>query len=175
MAKSFTERMMGAAMLDVPTYEEVEADESATGQAAIVVVLAAIAAGIGAIGGEGSGVIGSIIGSLIGWALGAGVIYLVGTKLFGGTATWGEVLRTMGFAQSPGILRFLGFIPVLGGIIAIVVALWTLVTSIVAIRQALDVSTGKAVVVAIVAWLVMIIPIMVFGLGAAVMGGALGR
>ena len=40
---SFTERMMGAAKLDVQVYEEVEADTSATSQAMGVVLLFSLA------------------------------------------------------------------------------------------------------------------------------------
>ena len=163
MARSITDRMMGAATLDVATYEEVEADTTATGQAAIVVVIAAVASAIGAAGEGGPGVIGMLLGTLLGWALWSGITYLIGTKLFGGTATWGELLRTIGFAQSPGVLLVLAIIPVLGGIVRFAVSIWLLIAGIIAIRQALDVSTGKAVLTAILGWLVAIIPAAIFG------------
>ena len=163
MARSITDRMMGAATLDVATYEEVEADTTATGQAAIVVVIAAVASAIGAAGEGGPGVIGMLLGTLLGWALWSGITYLIGTKLFGGTATWGELLRTIGFAQSPGVLLVLAIIPVLGGIVRFAVSIWLLIAGIIAIRQALDVSTGKAVLTAILGWLIAIIPAAILG------------
>lgn len=43
----FIQRMLGAARLDVPTIEAIEADRSATGQALAVVALSAIAVGVG--------------------------------------------------------------------------------------------------------------------------------
>jgi len=143
---TFAARMIGAATVDVATYEEVEHDTDATMQAAAVVVLAAIAQGLGS---PYVGVISGIIGSLIGWAALAGLTYFIGTKLFNGTATWGELLRTLGFAMAPAILSLLGILPILGVLVSLVVFFWVLVTVVVGIRQALDITTGQAVVTGI--------------------------
>jgi hypothetical protein len=155
--RSIVDRMRGAAMFDVPTYEEVEHDTSATGQAAVVVVLAALASGIGNVFRGGPGVFGGIVTSLLGWVIWSGITYLVGTRLFKGTATWGELARTLGFAQAPGLLMVLAIIPVLGALVKFVIWLWLLGTGIVAIRQALDIDTGKAVMTAVVGWLAMVV------------------
>lgn len=163
MARSITDRMMGAATLDVATYEEVEADTTATGQAATVVVLAAIASAIGAMGHGGIGIISMLIGTLLGWAVWSWITYFVGTRLFGGTATWGELARTIGFAQTPRILLVLGIVPVIGRLVGFAVAIWVLVAGVIAIRQALDFTTGKAVLTAIIGWVVAIIPMMLLG------------
>ena len=171
MAQGLVDRMRGAAALDVATYEEVENDLTATGQAATVVAIAAVAAAIGASRQGSGGVIATLLASLLGWALWAGVTYGVGTKLMDGTATWGELLRTLGFAQSPRILLVLGIIPVLGRLVVLVVGIWTLVTGVVAIRQALDITTGKAIVTAVVSLIAIIVVTAVlgtiFGVGAA--------
>ena len=171
MAQGLVDRMRGAAALDVATYEEVENDLTATGQAATVVAIGAVAAGIGASGHGIGGILVSVIASLLGWAFWAGVTFLVGTRLMDGTATWGELLRTLGFAQAPRVLLVLGIIPVLGPVVVFAVTIWTLVTGVVAIRQALDVTTGKAVVVALVSLVaVMVVTAVlgaVFGIGAA--------
>jgi hypothetical protein len=177
MARSFGERMIGAAMLDVSVYEEVEADESATGQAAGVVALVAVASAIGAYHGGGRGVVGALVAAFVSWALWAGLTYLVGTRLMNGTATWGELLRTLGFAQAPGLLNVLGVIPVLGGLVKLVVAIWLLVTAVVAIRQALDFDTGKAIITAVISWVIIAAVTFFIGMlfaGAAVMGGLMG-
>ena len=163
MARSITDRMMGAATLDVATYEEVEADTTATGQAAIVVTIAAVASAIGAAREGGPGIIGMLLGTLIGWALWSGITYFIGTRLFAGTATWGELARTIGFAQAPGVLLVLAIVPVLGGVVRFAVSIWLLITGIVAIRQALDVTTGKAVLTAIIGWVIAIIPAAIIG------------
>ena len=115
MAQGLIERMKGAAMLDIQTYEEVEHDQTATGQAALVVFLGAVASGIGA---SGTGVFEAVFQSgwvLIGWGIWAGITYLVGSRLFEGTADWGELLRTLGFAQAPNVLLLLGIVPFLPG------------------------------------------------------------
>ena len=168
--RSMTDRMMGAAMLDVNTYEEVEHDTTATNQAAGVVGIVAVASAIGAAGGGIGAIIGGVIAAFLGWLLWAGITYLIGDKLFGGTATWGELLRTLGFAQAPGVLYVLGIIPLLGWLVRLVVGIWILVAGIIAIRQALDFSTGKAVLTAILGWLALIIPMLILtGMGRMMM------
>jgi hypothetical protein len=157
----WTNRMKGAALLHIDTYEEVEADQTATGQAAGVVALVAIAQAIGGAGEGGFGIFAGVLSALLGWLLWAGITYLIGAKLFGGIATWGELLRTIGFAQTPGVLHVLGIIPVLGGIIRFGVTIWVLIAGIIAIRQALDISTGKAILTAVLGWLVIILPLAI--------------
>jgi hypothetical protein len=154
---SFTERMIGAATLDISTYEEVEHDTSATGQAAGVVALVAIASAIGGIGEGGAGVVSAIITAFVGWLIWAAVTLFVGTKLFGGTADMGEMLRTLGFAQSIGVLRVLDIVPLLGWIVALVTSIWILVCGVVAVRQALDFTTGKAIGTVLIGWLLMVL------------------
>lgn len=161
--RSFVQRMIGAATLDVSVYEEVEADSSATGPAAAVVALAAVASAVGSWGDDNA--LGSLIGALIGWAVWAAVTYFIGTTIFKGTATWGELLRTLGFAQAPGLLAVVGLIPILGGLARLLIFAWILVAGVIAIRQALDISTGKAVAVAILGWLALMI-VMAFFAGA---------
>lgn len=153
---SLISRAVGAAFLNVDTYEAVEADHSATTQAATVVLLVAISGAIGASGEGSQGMIASVFNAFIAWLVWAGVTNFVGTRVFGGTADWGELLRTLGFAQAPGLLGFLAIVPLLGGSVSVVIGVWTLVAGIVAIRQALDFSTGKAVLTALLSMAVAI-------------------
>lgn len=153
MPKTFTERMIGAATLDVPTYEEVEHDLTATGQAAAVVGLAAVAGAIGAVGAGSTGMIGAVVSAFVGWILWSFATLFIGTRVFKGTADMGEMLRTIGFAQAAGILMILGIIPILGWLARPAATIWMLVCGIVAIRQALDFDTGKAVGTALIGWL----------------------
>ena len=166
---SFMDRVVGAARLDVRTYEEVEADGTATGQAMAVVVLSSVAAGIGS--GEGRLLLGAL-GALVGWFLWAFLCYVIGTKLLPEAQTRGDVgelLRTIGFASAPGILRVFGFLPLVGGLIMLVTGVWMLATTVVAVRQALDyTSTLRAIGVCIVGWLVLVIWAL---LVAGVIGG----
>ncbi len=178
---SLTERMIGAARLDVATYEEVEADRTATGQALLVVVLSALAAGIGAVGTAGTmGILGSVIGALLGWVIFAGLIWLIGTKLLPEpqtSADIGELLRTLGFASAPGLLRVLGIIPFVGVLVNLAVFVWLLATAVIAVRQALDYqSTGRAVgvcVIAILAYMAVAVGMTVVIGGASAVGGGL--
>lgn len=155
--RSLTDRMMGAALMNVGVYEEVEHDTSATSQAAIVVGLVAVASAIGALRGGVGPALASIGLAFVGWLVWAGITYLIGDKVFGGTASWGELLRTLGFAQSPGILYVLGIIPFLGGLVRVIVGIWILVLGVVAVRQALDFGTGKAILTVVVGWLALIV------------------
>lgn len=153
--RSIWDRMRGAALLDAGTYEEVEHDGGATGQAAAVVAMTAAAQAIGASGAGLTALVGAALGALVGWGVWAGVTYLIGDKLFGGTATWGELLRTLGFAQSPNVLAVLGILPFVGWLVDAVLFLWILVAGVVAIRQALDFGTGRAILTAVVGGLVL--------------------
>jgi hypothetical protein len=146
---SFGERLVGAARLDIDTYEEVEADTTATLQAALVVCLSAASVAIGELNTGLAAVLSGVAAELLGWLLWSAITWLIGDKLLGGTATWGELQRTIGFAQGPGLLSALRAIPGLDRAVEVVVALWKLVAVIVAIRQALDFGTGKAILTAV--------------------------
>jgi hypothetical protein len=147
--RSFTERIIGAARLDISIYEEVEHDPRATPQAAGVVALVAAATAIGGISQGPAGIAGAVLVSITGWLLWAGITYLIGDKLLGGTATWGELLRTLGFAQGPGILLMLAVAPRIGWLVHLIVGIWMLLTGVIAIRQALDFGTGRAIATAV--------------------------
>lgn len=154
--------MIGAALLDVSVYEEVEADTTATTQAMSVVILASVATGLGVNLSEGVGalVLGSVA-ALIGWALWAGLTYLIGTRLLPEPQTsssWGELLRTTGFAATPGILRLFSAIPAVGLLVYLAVTIWMLVSFVIAVRQALDYrGTWRAVLVCMTGWLVNVV------------------
>lgn len=148
--RGLVDRMVGAALLDVNTYEDVEADGEATGQAAAVVALTAVAAAIGQLSLGPVAMVGQAMASLVRWIVWAGITYVVGDRVFGGTATWGELLRTLGFAQAPGLLAAAGFIPIVGNLVYVAIFPWMLVTGVVAIRQALDITTGKAILTALI-------------------------
>jgi hypothetical protein len=171
---SFVDRVVGAARLDVKTYEEVEADTTATPQAMGVVALAALSAGVGALTSGGTGVVFGLVGALLGWVAWAAVIWVIGTKLLPEPQTSsdiGELLRTLGFAASPGLLAVLHIVPLIGGLIALVIWLWQLTATVIAVRQALDYkSTGRAVAVCLIGWVFYLI---VF-LGIALAGGIVG-
>ncbi len=175
---SFTDRMIRAAKLDVNLYEEVEADTTAMGQAMGIVVLSSVAAGIGTIarGGLGGILVGTVA-ALVGWYLWAYLTYFIGTKWLPEPQTkadLGELLRTIGFSSSPGLIRVLGIIPGLGGIVFLAASIWMLVAMVIAVRQALDYkSTGRAVGVCVIGWIIQIlILVSLFSFLGAAVGGA---
>jgi hypothetical protein len=147
--RSFTDRLIGAARLEIDVYEEVEHDTTATTQAAGVVAIVATASAIGGLPHGAQGMINAIVVSIVGWLMWAGITYLIGDKLLGGTATWGELLRTLGFAQAPGILLMLAVVPNFGWVLLPFVGIWMLFTGVVAVRQALDFGTGRAIATAL--------------------------
>ena len=171
---NFIDRIIRASRLESKLFEEVEADYGAMPQAVGIVVLSSIAAGVGtvSIGGLGGIIIGTI-SALIGWFIWAFLTYIIGTKLLPEPETkadYGELLRTIGFASSPGLLRVLGVIPIswVSNIVFIVAGIWMLVAMVIAVRQALDYkSTPRAILVCFIGWviqgLVILFLLWIFG------------
>lgn len=162
---NFKDRIIRAAKLDVKLYEEVEADKGALRQAMGVVVLSSIAAGLGSIERIGfSGILIGTITALISWYVWAYLTYFIGTKLLPEPKTkadHGELLRTVGFSSSPGLIRVLGIIPGLARIVFLVAAIWMLVAMVIAVRQALDYqSTFRALGVCIIGWIIQALILM---------------
>jgi hypothetical protein len=163
-------RIIGVFKLDVNNFEEIEHDEGATMQAAMVVALVAILSGLGS-GMSASFSKGSFLGSFIttliwafvGWILWSAVSYFVGTSFFGGKATLAEMLRVIGFAQAP---QLLAIIPCIG---AVVGGIWALIAGFIAIRQGLDLDNTKAFLTALIGFGVFVIGYIIL---AVVMGFA---
>lgn len=175
------DRMIRAAKLDATLYEEVEADRGAMGQALGVVLISSVAAGIGSISRGGfAGVVPSILlgtlFALIGWFVWAYLTYFIGTKLLPEAQTkadLGELLRTIGFSSSPGVIRVLGLIPGLTGLVFLVASIWMFIAMIIAVRQALDFdstwrASGVVLIGAIVQGLILALLFSILGTPATV-------
>jgi hypothetical protein len=167
---TFLRRVLGAAVLDARTYEEVEADRQASAQAVVIVLFASVASGIGLLGlGAPSpqSLVAGIIGSLVGWIAWAALTFLIGTRLLPEPQTnadLGQLLRTIAFASAPGLLRVFGVIPFAGPSIYALASMWMLVAMVVAVRQALDYrSTTRAVAVCIVGWALSLVVAAIIG------------
>jgi hypothetical protein len=164
---TFVQRMIGVSKLDPAAFEEVENDRTATPQALGVVVLASVAGGLAMGDGLRGLVVGTVAG-LVGWVVWAWLIQLIGARWLpepDTKADLGELLRVLGFASAPGILRIVGILPFLAKLLLAVTAVWTLVAVVVGVRQALDYrSTGRAVGVCVIGWLVQIAIFAVLGL-----------
>ena len=159
-------RMLGAARLSSDTYEEVERDRGATLQALVIVVLVSIAGLVGTLlGGDEikivEAVIFGIIGGIVSWALWALGTWIVGSTILKTEHTeadWGQLARCTGFAQTPGLLNVLAFIPVVGGIITLVALIWRFVAMLIAVRQALDYkSTWRAFFVILISFIPVVV------------------
>jgi hypothetical protein len=155
----FVDRMVRAAKLKPGLYEEVENDPTSITQAMGVVLLSSVAAGVGAIYQGGiAGLVFGILAALAGWFIWAFLTYYIGTKLLPEPQTkadYGELLRTIGFSSSPGIIRVIGIIPGLSGLVFMIAGIWMLVAMIIAVRQALDYrSTWRAVAVCLIGWII---------------------
>jgi len=171
--------MMRAARLDKNFYEEVEADTSYGQDALMVVILAALANGVGSFFGgllSGSGLLGSlgslvmgIIVGVVGYYIWVFVAQYVGTRFFKGTGDFGEVQRAFGFAYAPQVLNIFRFIPCLGAFVPLVTWLWSLATGFVAIRQSLDQDDTNAALTMLVAFLVVLAFTVLLGIIAGMM------
>lgn len=180
-SRSLVSRMVRAAKLEVDLYEEVEADTTANWQAFSAVFIASLASGLGAgiaglrIGGGLWFLWGLLIGlvtAIVGWLVWSLLAYWLGTTIFKGpetSATYGELVRTIGFSNSPRVLSFFSFIPFLGGIIAFAVSVWALVAGVLAVRQALDFSTWRAIGTCVIGWIIYML--FVFLVTGLILGG----
>ena len=158
---NFTQRVIGALKLQTSVYEEVEADRGATAQALAVVVISSVATGVGVSRTSSlASLIAGALAALFGWFIWAGFTYVIGTKMLPEPQTKsnvGELLRTTGFASAPAIFHLLARLPLIGGVVSLAVSVWMLVAMVIAVRQALDYrSTGRAVGVCVIGWLVYI-------------------
>src|SRR5680860_518241 len=170
-ANGILKRAIRVAKLDLPVYREIAQDSKATTEAAIVVSMVALASGIGALTESFGVVMLAIVGAFLGWVVFSAMTYFFGKNIFGTPTTQVDIeslMRTQGYARVPGVLAFFGFIPILGWTLAIIVSIWALVTAIVAIRETLVISTGRAAIIGIVAAIASLIVLfmlrLVFGL-----------
>ena len=172
------DRMFRAAMLDPLVFDEIKEDSTAMFQAVQVIVIVAVIGVISSVVQALNAPVDSALqtnmlnniavstaAAVFGWLLWALLAYLIGTGLFGGTGSYVEMLRALAFAQSPSVITILTvplvFVPfagaVLGGLLGLAAALWVLIVDVVATRQTLGISTGKATITTIITAIVLIV------------------
>ena len=177
------QRMIRAAQLDVNLYEEVEHDASLTTEAGLVVVLAVSSEAVGSaiatgreqgVGMAAVAFVLALVFGVLGWIVWSYITYFVGTSLFKGTATPGELMRTIGYAQTQRLIGVFRAVPIVGAVFVIVAMIWTLVAGVIAVRQALDFGTGPAIVTVLigglVSWCLSCSVMMVTAGGVSVLG-----
>ena len=166
-------RVIRAARLDVSLYNEVEADTSLNREALTVVIIVTILAAVGSFVGSlflSFEIVPAILGlawaifwGIAGYYVWAYLTWFIGTRFFKGTAEPGELLRTLGYAYGPRVLGVFAIIPCIGAIPALIGAIWSLVTGVVAVREALDTTTGNAVITVAIGWAVILVISLVVG------------
>ncbi len=178
-SSSYVDRIRGILSLNPATFRDVEEDMDATGQAALTVVLAAFASGIGALLSRDliPNALGIGVSSILQWVVFSLVAYFVGSTIFATprtSVTPGQVMRTIGFAQAPKFLLVVGFVPILGWIVALVAFIWFIVAAIYALREAFEFDTGRAVATGLIALIgIVILDVglsVIFGIGSALFG-----
>jgi len=182
-------RALRAARLDVTLYNEVEADASLSREALYVVIIVSVLSGIGSFLSllfSGS-IIGALLSLIVGIAFGILAYYLfcyvahwVGTSMFKGQGDVGEVLRTVGYASGVRAIGLLAFIPCIGWLIGLAGLVWWIAASVVALREALDIDTGNAIVTAVIGGVIVVAiyaaiaaVMAILGFGVASLGGLL--
>jgi hypothetical protein len=161
VSSTFINRIFRAAKLDAHLYEEVEADKTSMRQAMLVVILSGVAAGVGSISHGGfQGIVVGTVTALVGWYIWAFLTYLIGTKFLPEPQTKsdiGELLRTIGFASSPGLIRVFGIFPEVEKLVFPAASVWMIFAMVIAVRQALDYKgTWRAVIVCVIGWAIQI-------------------
>jgi len=168
MLQKMIERIVRVVKLDATVYAEIEQDEAANLEAAIIVGVASLLTALGSAiavwgygGTFGSGLgtffISLVSGVVLNWLLWAYVTMLVGTKLFGGETTFAEMSRTLGYANAPRVLGILSAITCLGAIIGLAAWILSLVAGFFAVRESLDLPTDKSIITMVISGVIVFI------------------
>jgi hypothetical protein len=161
------ERIKGVLFLDSEAFKEIEHDDKATGQAALIVVVASILAALGVAFGPVIfspdvaptvspilKLIGVVFWGVVAWLVWSAITYFIGTKIFHGQATYGEILRVVGFAYAPMAFLIFSAIPVFGMLIALLASAWTLGAVFIGLREGLDLDFGPTLATVFIGWFI---------------------
>lgn len=154
------DRMLGAALLEAEAYEEAALIPSIRTQAVLIVVISALAAGLGSLGAGLTGLVLGSLAGLVGWGLYAFLTYWAATTRFGVSrnhSNRGAVLRVLGLASSPRVFLVFAFVPEIGFLVGLAVHAWVLITTVFAVKPALDLEIRPAIATAIIGWLPMLL------------------
>jgi hypothetical protein len=159
------ERMIRAARLDPELYREVVRDWYSNGQAFLVVLIVFACTLIG-MGPSAlllllspfgwTRLISMLVMSIGNWLFWVFIAQLVGLR-WGGRADFEQLMRPVGFAHAPGVLRVLTLFPPLAVPVGVLVLLWTSFARVLAVREAMQFSLGKAVVMMLITTVVIMV------------------
>ena len=169
-SSSLMQRLVGVVTLKAPIYKEIAEDPSATTPAAIITIVIALVSGLGTMLVAGTGImqlVSSVLGALVGWVVSSFVAGFVAQRLGGKTST-AEMLRVLGHNQ---IFQILNIIPCIGTIAALVLGA---IAFVIAVREAAEFDTQKAVITALITFVALFAVITVIGLILGVGGAAAG-
>ena len=162
------QRLVAAWRLELGVYEDVSTDRGANGQAFLIVLLSGLGNGFGLVGRMGSvGISAGVGAALLGWPLWALTVFLI-AALFGHRRHHGSLVRTLGFANAPGVFLVFGSVATAGALIRITVVCWLVAAPVVAVQAVFQVTRARAVVVSLVAFVVYLL----LGIVSAHLAGA---
>ena len=184
------DRILRAIRLDWTVFREIAEDQNALREAAIIVAIVTLLSGIGTFIGAlitdnsfGTAFLEFlntwlIYGILLGWIVWAVLTYFIGTTLYHGKTDIPEMLRVLGYANAPNLLGIFGFIPCVGWLIALAGAILALIAGVIAVREAMEFDTTKAIITVVVSWVIaFVLRLIVFailGMSTAITAGIFG-
>ena len=147
----FIRIILRSIVFDKEIYLKARSDSSFYSYAVLIVVVVSICNGIGTYNlTTDSSIFRDLIFSLIGWILWTTIIYFVGVKLFRHECGFGQLSRCLGLAYSPGILNLLGIVTYFSFTIYSTTSIWTVLTFIFGVKQALGCSAINAFIITVV-------------------------
>ncbi len=175
-------RLLGVLSLRARTYREIADDRSATGQAAVLVIVVALIAGIGGAvvlgnfgnliplpvptGGPIRYAVTTILYTILGWLFTSWVFAYVSRIILKSKTTTLQMARVFGYIQ---VFAFLQLIPCIGNVLAFILSL---IGAIIGIREASRFDTRKALITAIAGFIVYaIIVALVNWVGSMIIPG----
>lgn len=156
----FFNRMVEAALLEPEPYHEAALVPSTRAHAALIVVISGVAAALGSLGGGLAGLVLGFLAAVFGWGLYCYAAYWAATKHFAAprtVASWGATWRTLALASSPRVFLILSFVPGIGLLVGLAVHAWVLITTVFALRVALDLDLRPAISTALIGLLPMLL------------------
>lgn len=156
---SFLQRIIGVVKLQEPVYANIKRDAGALPQAAVIVVLSALATNVWVALFAPDGLIraaGGVVLAIIAWLLFGGLAWWLGVRWFApryALPDLRQMLTLTGFATAPTLLNLLGFLPVIGWLVLMIASIWSLLTAYTAVRVGLATDERNGLAATFIAYL----------------------